>query len=139
MSVVHLVKIGPDAVRFCIVRRAKDAAGGAVPSSITSVGGTGAVSGSADDVDFKSAAETRAASLAGAIAGKLRSGTRVVSVTAIGPGALLKMIKALALAQEYLQEDKLTCNWCPEAIKLVVAGEERHGLKCSVWPVATIA
>jgi stage V sporulation protein SpoVS len=75
--------VGPDAVSVLVSRTPR---GPAPPEP-------------AEDARLRVAATTKAAAIAGAVAAKARSGCAHLSITGIGPIAVLKMVKALSLCE----------------------------------------
>ena len=74
---------------------------------------------------------SRPSAVAGAIAGVMREYGRV-EIQAIGAGAINQAIKAIAIARSYLVEDGIAICFVPSFVDLVLAGEERTGLRLLV-------
>jgi stage V sporulation protein S len=71
---------------------------------------------------------TKPGAVAGAIAGKARDGTALMSVTCIGPAAVLRATKGLALAMDYVASSGMTLTAAPHFVDLKVADEDRTGV-----------
>lgn len=74
---------------------------------------------------------SRPSAVAGAIAGVMRERGQV-EIQAIGAGAINQAIKAIAIARSYLVEDGIAICCVPSFVDLVLAGEERTGLRFMV-------
>jgi stage V sporulation protein S len=77
---------------------------------------------------LKVAAASKPVSVAGAIAGVIRSQQRV-EVHAIGAGAVNQAIKAIAIARGYVAPAGLDLICIPSFIALTLNGEERTGIR----------
>jgi stage V sporulation protein SpoVS len=86
----------------------------------------------ADPDGLRIASATKPNGLAGAIAGKLRDGCASVTVTGIGPTAVLKGIKALALAEAYVR-DTHTIACVPRFIDMRMGDADRTGVRFTVF------
>lgn len=109
-------EVGPDAVRLSVHRAAAQGDATPVDGHILRVGKA-----------------TTAGSLAGAIAGKARDGATVLSATGSGPAAVLKLVKAVALARGYLRDAALDVVTYPRFVELKVADEDRTGVCFDVY------
>lgn len=108
---VSRLAVGPDAVQLVLERRDGVIATPAVP---------------AED-NFRVTSETKLPALAGAIAGKARTGTKVLSIVGVGPTAVLKMLKAIAAAQGYLTDDKIEIYFVPRFIEVALPARKTAG------------
>lgn len=70
-------------------------------------------------VDFRVAAKTETASLAGAIAKQVRNGYKVV-VTAIGPMSVFRAVDAVAKARQFLNKEAMDIVFVPEFREIAV-------------------
>jgi stage V sporulation protein SpoVS len=104
-------EIGPDAISITVSKAPKHPVATPTDSNILRVN-----------------ANSRPGAIAGAIAGKAREGAAVLSATGIGPGAVLKIVKAIALAREYVKDTHLDIYAAPHFVDLKVAEEERTGV-----------
>jgi stage V sporulation protein S len=77
---------------------------------------------------LKVAGTSRPVSVAGAIAGVVRSQSRV-EIHAIGAGAVNQAVKAIAISRGYLAPSGLDVVCIPTFIDLTIAGEERTGIR----------
>ena len=77
---------------------------------------------------LKVAGTSRPVSVAGAIAGVIRSQGRV-EVQAIGAGAVNQAIKAIAISRGYVAPSGLELVCIPTFIDLIVAGQARTGIR----------
>jgi stage V sporulation protein S len=77
---------------------------------------------------LKVAGTSRPVSVAGAIAGVIRSQGRV-EIHAIGAGAVNQAIKAIAISRGYVAPSGLDLVCIPTFIDLTVAGQERTGIR----------
>jgi stage V sporulation protein S len=80
---------------------------------------------------LKVAAASKPVSVAGAIAGVIRSHQRV-EVHAIGAGAVNQAIKAIAISRGYVAPAGLDLICIPSFIDLTLAGQERTGIRLLV-------
>lgn len=103
--------IGPDALRITINKAAPQPDATPTESNVLRVNAT-----------------SRPGALAGAIAGKVRDGATVLSATGIGPAAVLKIAKAIALAREYVKEAGWDICAVPRFVDLKVGDAERTGV-----------
>lgn len=76
----------------------------------------------------KIAAHSRARSVAGVIAGVLRKHDRL-ELQSIGAAATNQAVKAIAIANHYLQEDNIALSFVPSFLSVIVNGEERTALR----------
>lgn len=76
---------------------------------------------------------SKASAVAGAIAGKVREGTDVLSATGVGPAAVLKMVKAVALARLYLKADGKDLYAAPRFTEVTIDGEKRTGVSIDIF------
>ena len=77
---------------------------------------------------LKVAGTSRPVSVAGAIAGVIRSQGRV-EVHAIGAGAVNQAIKAITISRGYVAPSGLELVCIPTFIDLIVAGQARTGIR----------
>jgi stage V sporulation protein S len=84
---------------------------------------------------IKVSANSRTASVAGAIAGVMRE-HKHAEVQAIGAGAVNQAVKALVLARGYLQADGIFISCVPEFVDVEIDGKVRTAIKLIVDPVA---
>jgi stage V sporulation protein S len=84
-----------------------------------------------DTMTLKVAATSNPATVAGAIANNIRE-NKAVDIVAMGPKSVNQAVKAVAIARDYLREEKteLTCR--PEFIHLQLDGEEKSAIKLVV-------
>ena len=82
---------------------------------------------------IKVSAKSRTASVAGAIAGVIREHGRA-EVQAIGAGAVNQAIKAVAIANGYLEEEDSSIVCIPEFVDIEIDGHERTALRMQVVP-----
>ena len=80
---------------------------------------------------LKVAAASKPISVAGAIAGVVRSHSRV-EVHAIGAGAVNQAIKAIAISRGYVAPAGLDLICIPSFIDLTLDGQERTGIRLLV-------
>jgi stage V sporulation protein S len=80
---------------------------------------------------LKVAAASKPVSVAGAIAGVIRSHQRV-EVHAIGAGAVNQAIKAIAISRGYVAPTGLDLICIPSFIDLTLDGQERTGIRLLV-------
>ena len=80
---------------------------------------------------LKVAGASKPVSVAGAIAGVLRSQKRV-EVHAIGAGAVNQAIKAIAISRGYVAPGGLDLICIPSFIDLTLDGQERTGIRLLV-------
>ena len=80
---------------------------------------------------LKVAAASKSVSVAGAIAGVIRSQQRV-EVHAIGAGAVNQAIKAIAISRGYLAPAGFDLVCIPSFIDLTLDGQERTGIRLLV-------
>ncbi len=86
----------------------------------------------------KVAANSRATSVAGAIAGIIRERGRV-DVQAIGAGAVNQAIKAIAIARGYLELDAIDIACIPTFSEVSIDGKERTAMRFAVESLAALA
>ena len=77
---------------------------------------------------LKVASTSRPVSVAGAIAGVIRTQSRV-EIHAIGAAAVNQAIKAIAISRGYIAPSGLDLVCIPTFIELTVAGQERTGIR----------
>jgi stage V sporulation protein S len=80
---------------------------------------------------LKTAATSKPASVAGAIAGVIRSQGRV-EIHAIGAAAVNQAIKAIAISRGYLTPGGLELVCIPSFVDLSLDGQERTGIRLLV-------
>lgn len=86
----------------------------------------------------KVAANSRATSVAGAIAGIIREKGRV-DVQAIGAGAVNQAIKAVAIARGYLELDAIDIACIPSFSEVNIDGKERTAMRLAVESIVALA
>jgi stage V sporulation protein S len=77
---------------------------------------------------LKVAATSRCTAVAGAIAGMMRE-RGFAEVQAIGPSAVNRAVKAIAIAKTYLTEDGIAIICTPHFIKADLNGQERTAIQ----------
>lgn len=82
---------------------------------------------------IKVSAKSRTASVAGAIAGVIREHGKA-EVQAIGAGAVNQAIKAVAIANGYLEEEGTSIACIPEFVDIEIDNHERTALRMQVFP-----
>lgn len=82
---------------------------------------------------IKVSANSRTASVAGAVAGVMREVGRA-EVQAIGAGAVNQAIKAIAIARGYLLEEDVDIVCVPTFVDVMIDGQERTAVRMSVEP-----
>lgn len=82
---------------------------------------------------IKVSANSRTASVAGAIAGVMRE-HKHAEVQAIGAGAVNQAVKALVLARGYLAADGMEIFCLPEFVDVEIDGKVRTAVKLVVDP-----
>jgi stage V sporulation protein S len=102
------MEVGPDAICVKVTRLAAKQAP-ATPDASNQLRVTGM---------------TKPTAIAGAIAGKAREGALVLSVTAIGPAAVLKATKGLAIARSYVKDDGLDIYAAPRFVDIKLPDHE---------------
>lgn len=115
-----LTAVGPDAVAVHVLRHdGRRAPVAADPSA-----------------QLRVTATTKPGAVAGAIAGKAREGPAAITVTSIGPAAVLRAVKGVCLANAYLAGDGLGLVVAPSFVDLHVGpaegGEERTGVQLEI-------
>ena len=80
---------------------------------------------------IKVSATSRATSVAGAIAKTLRE-KMYAEVQAIGAGAVNQAVKAIAIAANYLVEDKIRIRCVPRFTETEIDGSERTAIRIEV-------
>jgi stage V sporulation protein S len=80
---------------------------------------------------LKVSATSKPVSVAGAIAGVIRSQQRV-EVQAIGAGAINQAIKAIAISRGYVAPGGIDLVCIPSFIDISIDGEERTGIRLLV-------
>ena len=86
-----------------------------------------------DGTDFliKVSANSRTTAVAGSIAKAIRE-RESVDVQAIGAGAVNQSVKAIAIAQSYLEEDEIEITCMPSFVELAIDGQERTAIRMTV-------
>jgi stage V sporulation protein S len=86
-----------------------------------------------DETEFliKVSANSRTTAVAGSIAKAIRERQQVV-VQAIGAGAVNQSVKAIAIAQSYLEDDEIEIACLPEFTELIIDGQERTAIRMVV-------
>lgn len=79
------------------------------------------------------AANSRTASVAGAIAGIVRD-YNYAEVQAIGASAINQAVKAMTLAKDFLAQDGIPVAFIPEFIDVEINGQVRTSIKFRVEP-----
>ena len=82
---------------------------------------------------IKVSANSRTASVAGAVAGVMREVGRA-EVQAIGAGAVNQAVKAIAIARGYLLEEDVDIMCVPTFVDVMIDGQERTAVRMSVEP-----
>ncbi len=80
---------------------------------------------------LKVAALSNPATVAGAIANNVREG-KEVEMVAMGARSVNQAVKAIAIARDYLREDKIDICCRPEFIHLMIDGVEKSAIKLVV-------
>ena len=80
---------------------------------------------------LKVSASSKPVAVAGAIAGVIRSHSRV-EVQAIGAGAINQAIKAIAISRGYVAPGGIDIVCVPSFIDISIDGEERTGIRLLV-------
>lgn len=80
---------------------------------------------------IKVSANSRTASVAGAIAGVIRESRRA-EVQAVGAGAVNQALKAIAIARGYLLEEGKDIVCIPSFVEIDIEGAERTALRLVV-------
>ena len=80
---------------------------------------------------IKVSANSRTASVAGAVAGVMRESGRA-EVQAIGAGAVNQAIKAIASARGYLLEEEVDISCVPTFVEVAIDGQERTAVRLLV-------
>jgi len=106
-AIVHN-ETGRDAVEFLLTKTAKRATPAVADGTVLKVAGT-----------------SEPGVVAGAIAGKIREGSRVAMV-GVGADAVKNMVKAYILARKYVTDDGLDLNLRPEFIEVEFEGGEKR-------------
>lgn len=83
---------------------------------------------------IKVSANSRTASVAGAIAGVMRE-HKHAEVQAIGAGAVNQAVKAMVLAKGYLEGDGINIMCIPEFVEVEIDGKVRTAVKLVVDPI----
>lgn len=112
-----LENVGPDVVSIKVVRAPT---GWTVPAAPVP-----------EVAAFKAAGGTKPNLLAGALAGKIREGEELLSVTSIGPTALLRSLKSIALAMSYAEGDGYEVSGLKAGAKLMSSP-----IKCANPPLS---
>jgi stage V sporulation protein SpoVS len=118
VDVIQLESVGPDALALLVTKCAPlpDAAAEMPEASL-----------------LRAAGASAPGKLAGAIAGKVRDGTMHLGITGIGPAAVLRMLKAAAIASSYLTESGLRITVSPAFVGVSVDGQDRTGVLLHVY------
>jgi stage V sporulation protein S len=82
---------------------------------------------------IKVSANSRTASVAGAIAGVVRE-HKFAEVQSIGAGAINQAVKAIILARGYLANDGIEIVCVPEFVDVEIDGKVRTAIKVTVTP-----
>lgn len=82
---------------------------------------------------LKVAAKSRPSAIAGAIAGVIRGGG-VAMVQAVGAASVNQAVKAVAIAQSYLQGDNITIVCIPSFLEVSIDDQERTAMCLQVEP-----
>lgn len=77
---------------------------------------------------IKVSSQSRAAAVAGAVAGVIRDHQRA-EVQAVGAGAVNQAIKAIAIARGYLEGDGISIYCVPHFAEIQINGAERTAIK----------
>jgi stage V sporulation protein S len=77
---------------------------------------------------FRVSAQSRPASLAGAIAGTIRDG-KAVTLQAIGAGSVNQAVKAIVIARGFLANDGFEIICVPEFVEIDLDGNERTAVR----------
>ena len=80
----------------------------------------------------KVSSQSRAQSVAGAIAGMMREGD-CVEVQAIGAAAVNQAVKAIAIARDYLVQDSIDLVAVPSFHDVDIDGQERTSIRFTVF------
>lgn len=80
---------------------------------------------------IKVSATSRATSVAGAIAKTIREKMHA-EVQAIGAGAVNQAVKAIAIAVNYLEDDKIKIHCIPHFTETQIDGNERTAIRIDV-------
>jgi stage V sporulation protein S len=76
---------------------------------------------------LKVAAKSRPSAIAGAIAGVIRGGG-IAQVQAVGAASVNQAVKAIAIAQSYLQGEQITIVCIPSFLEVSIDDQERTAL-----------
>ncbi|HMQ32059.1 MAG TPA: stage V sporulation protein S [Chloroflexaceae bacterium] len=82
---------------------------------------------------LKVAAKSRPSAIAGAIAGVIRGGG-VAMVQAVGAASVNQAVKAIAIAQSYLQGDQISIVCIPSFLEVSIDDQERTAMCLQVEP-----
>ncbi len=118
-----LADVGPDVLQLTVSRAAY----------------TPPTTPAADGFRLKASSEGKIVSLAGAIAGKTRAGATHITVTGVGPGAVLVMLKALARASGFLATDNVRLVIFPDFMSMMLSGMPAPGSSSTTTPDSTTA
>jgi stage V sporulation protein S len=77
------------------------------------------------------AANSRTASVAGAIAGMIRD-HKFAEVQAVGASAVNQSVKAITLAKSFLAEDGIDISFVPEFVDVEIQGNLRTSIKFKI-------
>lgn len=84
---------------------------------------------------IKVSAQSRTASVAGAIAGVIREEQRA-EVQAIGAGAVNQAVKAIIIARGYMIEEGVMIACIPSFVDVLINDQERTAIRLLVEPVS---
>ena len=90
-----------------------------------------AISDSSSTEVLKISTHSRPNAAAGAIAGVIRGG-HAAEIQVIGAGATHQAVKAIAIACNYLREERITIVCVPSFTDVVIDGEERTAMRLLV-------
>lgn len=77
---------------------------------------------------IKVASSSPPTSVAGAIAGMIRD-NGVADVQAVGAGAVNQAVKAIAIAQKYLEENEIVIETLPSFVEVTIGQNERTAIR----------
>lgn len=81
-----------------------------------------------DENIVRVASNSRSSAVAGAIAGMIRDGESP-TIQAIGAGAVNQAVKAGAIAQMYLERDRISIAWVPSFTEVMIENKERTAIR----------
>jgi len=82
-------------------------------------------------IELKVGKNSEPTTVAGAIAGKVREGTRVC-LSGVGPESVYNMLFAVAYARQYLKDDAVDLRFLAEFLEIDYDGEVRTGIRMNV-------